>query len=535
MRRLYLSLALLAAWVGAALGFSGAGSVTAMKNGDFKIRYFNGTQAGIDSAVSVYCAPTGGTVTLGPGLEALAPSVTVPSNVLVIRSGSSGWSIVGNGATAKVPRFGPASTTTTGGAIRIVEGVTFPLTVAGVQAAIDECFATGGGTVMVPANANIVLASTPVVLKNKVALLAFGGKTHDNGSVFKANGSTNVPFAIVAGDTAAGQQLFQLDGITIDGTGGRIDWGIYTKLNFVGSQIVNCRVAKCGRALGIAGTSAGAAGTLIVRNFIATDAVDYLIYQDAGARNIIYDMVELDRPGRNKACFYVNGATTSSAGSISTTIRNSYGEISDSMSVWLRADGAANLEVDGLTVVHPSGRFRAAVQIQNSVPGSFGFSPSGLTIRNLYADSDTLIENQYTGEVITTGADPNNPYRHVSWYSSALSKGSTSANGYRNSGQVIGIQQSKKGPDISSAATIAPHPDGSDFDVTGTTSVTSITGLPYFLWKTTCFWTAAALTITDGGNINAAGNFVGNATGGKDCWCAKWDGTNWNEVSRSIN
>lgn len=418
------------------------------------------------------------------------------------------------GGGVRAARLGPVG----GGAIRIIDGIVYPFTPAGVQAAIDSCSAFGGGTVWIPDNANVVLASTPIVLKNKVALKSFGSKTHDSGTVFKANGSTNVPFAIVAGDTAGGQQLFQLDGITIDGTGGRIDWGIYSKLNFVGSKIENCRVTKTGIGIGIIGANATSIGSFMVRNTIVNDMTSsYCILQDGGSRNVVYDGIELDRPGRNTAALYVNGSSTSSAGSITTTIRNSYGELSDSMSVWLKVNGAAAVEVDGLHVTHPTGRFRAAVEIQNTVPGNFGFSPSGFTLRNLYADSDTLIVNQPIGEYITTGSDFNNPYRHVSWYSPSLSIGSASTNGYRNSNMTVGMQPARVGPAIASAATIVPPPDGSVFGLTGVTGITDVTFLDSFMGKIVVFVSSSGpLTITAGNHWKINGNWTANGTGNWD-------------------
>jgi hypothetical protein len=43
---------------------------------------------------------------------------------------------------------------------------------------------------------------------------------------------------------------------------------------------------------------------------------------------------------------------------------------------------------------------------------------------------------------------------------------------------------------------------------------------------------AGALTVTDGSNLNLAGNFVTTANDTLTLMC---DGVNWNEVSRSVN
>lgn len=95
LNRIALLFALTVALVASqAHAHSGSGAVTAMKNGDFKVRYFNGTQAGIDSAIA-YCTPSG-IVSLGPGLDALNPSAPVPSTVQLQRVDAGGWRFVGN-------------------------------------------------------------------------------------------------------------------------------------------------------------------------------------------------------------------------------------------------------------------------------------------------------------------------------------------------------------------------------------------------------------------------------------------------------
>lgn len=182
-KRVGLIVAVLALWAIAALGYSGSGAVVAMKNGDFIVKYFNGTQQGIDSAV-VYCTGPGGTIQLGPGLESLKPTSPPPVNVTVYRTGSKGWEISGGSATFTGPRLGPASAVTTGGALRIVDGVTFPLTAAGIQAAIGD-LPNRGGTVIVSADSIPFGSSTLSITKNYVTLQGAGGRA----AVFTYSGS----------------------------------------------------------------------------------------------------------------------------------------------------------------------------------------------------------------------------------------------------------------------------------------------------------------------------------------------------------
>lgn len=83
---------------------------------------------------------------------------------------------------------------------------------------------------------------------------------------------------------------------------------------------------------------------------------------------------------------------------------------------------------------------------------------------------------------------------------------------------------------VASAATLTLNNSGSNFYVTGTTNITSISAS----------WTGRlvvlrfddVLTVTDGGNLDLAGNFV---TTFKDTLTLMYDGTVWTEVSRSIN
>lgn len=517
-----------------AFALSGAGAVVAMKNGDFVVRYFNGTQAGIDSAV-VYCTP-GGSVQLGPGLEALKPTSPPPATVLVLRTGSAGWEVSGRGVVT--PRLGPPSSASSGGAIRIVEGVTFPLTVAGAQAAIDECYALGGGEVWLPENANILLATTPVRIKPFVKLRSQTTYT-GGGYTFTSNGSTNVEAAIMNSDTTGSQQYAAIEGISIWGgaVGARVDAGIKLKKIYVGSAIKDVLVTGVsGIGIRIEGDNTNAAGQMYLENVTVTNTGHYSYYFNASLRNIWCKGITFERPGRNTAGVFINGQTTTSGGNVGVQLDGAYSEITDSMSVGVLIDGAASVRIDNYTACVPSGRMRAAVEIKSTNAGNHYFSPSGLLITNLYAESDTLVQDTYDGVVVTVGADPNNPYRFLPWYTPPKFKGGSSTTGYRYSGQIIGIQPAKLGPDVASAATIAPHPEGgSVFTMTGTTTITTATGRDAFLYKLTIFVVTTALQFTDGGNLNLNGNFVGNATGGADLLGMIWDGSNWNEAFRSLN
>lgn len=97
--------------------------------------------------------------------------------------------------------------------------------------------------------------------------------------------------------------------------------------------------------------------------------------------------------------------------------------------------------------------------------------------------------------------------------------------GNKNAGPVLSI---------ASAATIVIPGTGEFFDLTGTTSITSITAS----WpgrKVTLRFPSGALTLTDGSNLKLAGSFTSAATGDQDTVSLICDGTNWFETGRSAN
>jgi len=83
---------------------------------------------------------------------------------------------------------------------------------------------------------------------------------------------------------------------------------------------------------------------------------------------------------------------------------------------------------------------------------------------------------------------------------------------------------------LASAATVTLPTNGDYFYITGTTNITSITGS--WIERRVTLQFDDVLTMTDGSNLNMAGNFV---TTWKDTISFIFDGTNWVETSRSIN
>jgi len=84
---------------------------------------------------------------------------------------------------------------------------------------------------------------------------------------------------------------------------------------------------------------------------------------------------------------------------------------------------------------------------------------------------------------------------------------------------------------VASAATVTLPAGGSDFiTITGTTTITSITAS--WIGRRVTLHFSGALTVTDGSNLLLAGNFVTTADDTLSLVCT---GTNWVEVSRSVN
>jgi hypothetical protein len=89
-------------------------------------------------------------------------------------------------------------------------------------------------------------------------------------------------------------------------------------------------------------------------------------------------------------------------------------------------------------------------------------------------------------------------------------------------------------PSVASAATIALPSSADFFDLTGTTSITSITA-SWVGRRVTLRFPSGSLTLTDGSNLQLAGSLTSSATGNQDTISLLCDGTNWIETGRSVN
>lgn len=93
-----------------------------------------------------------------------------------------------------------------------------------------------------------------------------------------------------------------------------------------------------------------------------------------------------------------------------------------------------------------------------------------------------------------------------------------------------GITSLYKGANVASAATITPT--GNLFHVTGTTTITSVSGTNITAGTCITIIFDGVLTFTDGSNLKLAGNFVTTAD---DTISLCHDGTNWYETARAVN
>jgi hypothetical protein len=101
-------------------------------------------------------------------------------------------------------------------------------------------------------------------------------------------------------------------------------------------------------------------------------------------------------------------------------------------------------------------------------------------------------------------------------------------------GNIVGSTVATSSPDAITAAATMTIPWGVEFvQVNGTTTVTNINVT--FRGHMVVLQFGANTPLTDGGNIKLAGNFTASTANDWDTLTLVCDGTNWNEVSRSVN
>lgn len=99
-------------------------------------------------------------------------------------------------------------------------------------------------------------------------------------------------------------------------------------------------------------------------------------------------------------------------------------------------------------------------------------------------------------------------------------------------GAVTAVRALQGGGAAVASASALPVPTGRVFHVTGTTNITSITSTNLQAGVVITMIFDGVLTVTDGGNLKLAGNFV---TAADSTLSLVYDGTNWYETGRSTN
>lgn len=87
-------------------------------------------------------------------------------------------------------------------------------------------------------------------------------------------------------------------------------------------------------------------------------------------------------------------------------------------------------------------------------------------------------------------------------------------------------------PELPSAATVAPDGKSAAYAVTGTTSITSISGAELYTGKMLILVFRASVTVVNGGSLKIGSNFSATAD---DVLVLMSDGSSWFQVSRSAN
>ena len=222
----------------AAFGYTGNCAIWAHKTGNFTSKFHNGNQAGFDDAKSF--VGTNGTIWIYPGCDGQITLGTLSDSVLVMQYQSGSWVQAGARATMTFPRLGPASSAASGGAIRIMDGVTFAQTGAGLSAAISD-LPTAGGTIIAPQGEYSF--SVAVTYTGTGAIKIVGGGP--GVTVFKQANSANIGTGLlVFGGLAGANEVanVSVSGITFDGNraNNTTNFSALFMRNVAGADVENC-------------------------------------------------------------------------------------------------------------------------------------------------------------------------------------------------------------------------------------------------------------------------------------------------------
>jgi hypothetical protein len=427
--------------------------------------------------------------------------------------------IGGFSGTAIIPRLGQLSTPTGGGAIRIVEGNVFPMTVAGVQAALNEVKAAGGGTVYVPNNAQIGITNVSVKIPNRCRLVGTGSP-FGSSSTFTMSASTDVASCIENETQDGTQQYAALEHIGILGhASAGCTQAVLFKQLFNGTYINDCLVTGAPRHGVVVSGGAVAQGPMLLWNNTFTNSIRNNLRIVGPGSNIRVDTLTANiLTGNSQASIYVGNSAGSA--SFAHQFTNIYVEAASTYSTGLHLDGVANCRVDGFIVAGTTAQ--SAIRITGTTSGADGvFAASGHVLTSIQSNNDIVIDDQVAG--VTIGVAHGS--RLVPFYMSPVAQTDI------DDVLVCGIQPARKGVAIVSGNTISPA-DGSFYEVTGTSQVHSITANPRFSGRviTLMFSNAAPGGVSSGNNIRLAGGVSFSATQWS-CLSLVCSGTTWFEAS----
>lgn len=389
------------------------------------------------------------------------------------------------------------STARVGATMRVVDGGNFPLTVGGVQAALDEAGAANGGVVLVPNGAGIQVTTVSVKIPNRCTLMSFG--SHTLTPTFVATAATNVAAMVENKSQDGTQQYCGIAGIHVDGEkalGAIVGAGILMKDGcYVGSFLRDCLITKCsGNGFKADGGATFNVGGFPVENLVVTLCNDHnVLIVGACSDGIHFYNLTSESVAAAKAQVMIDG----NGAQVSAHHRfYSLHMEGTAASDGLVLDACSDVLVDGAHWDGGTSQLNV-VKITGSVGGSDGsFAAGGHVLRNIFGNLATIIDDQVAGVVVGNAQG-----RFVREYISPA------ASATLDKSQVIGLQVQRKGVDVASATTI-DLADGNYHVVTGVTIVDNISNAARYKGKEVTVQTSGALTMRHNGggsgNIRAS-------------------------------
>lgn len=404
----------------------------------------------------------------------------------------------------------------------------YGLTVAGVQAALDECANAGGGIVYVPSSASILVTNTSVKIPNHVSLIGTGANP-GSGDTFIANASTNVSAMVENKSQDGTQQYCYVANLSINGkqsTGAVVSAGLKMVSVFDGSRFKDLLVTSCS-GNGIYMTNAGgfSFGPYCLDNvWCINNGSDNIYFKDVGGSVFIRN-ISCTSNAANTAGIRINNSITTTM--LGWVIDGVHSETAVAGQVIL-IDGAACVSVNNVFHTTGSAGLTDVVKIQNTSGGTDFQAPSGITCRNIYSNVTgvNLINDAWSGVTMARATYGD----YIAWYAPPVS----TSNGL---GQVCGLQYQRMGQNIGTAATISPL-EGNFFNLINNVTINNITNSAREKGREITFLSTGTPTFAHNaggtGNIRCAGsvNLV-MAANSRVKFIS--DGTLWWQASAVVN